>query len=62
MLYIARDDNNNIIAWNKYLSLVRDEAVSMFQNSNNCNFRIYQVSDSCQVNFDKNSLSYQLNP
>lgn len=62
MFYIAKDNNGNIIAWNKYISLLRDEVLSMLEYSDNKSFKICQVQDECKINFDKISLNYQLNP
>ena len=51
-MFIVKDDNNNILTWGKYLSLVKDGALSMLEYSQSPNFTIYQIPDDCKTIFN----------
>ena len=48
-MFIVKDDNNNILTWGKYLSLVKDGALSMLEYSQSPNFTIYQIPDDSKI-------------
>jgi len=60
-MYIAKDSNGNVIAWDKCMPLLKDETLSMMEYSDNKSFKICQVPDECKITFDKISLNYQVN-
>jgi len=48
-MFLVKDDNNNILTWVKYLSIVKDGALSMLEYSQSPNFTIYQIPDDSKI-------------